>query len=572
MKSVPEKIDDAYKAFIQQINLPKFSECFGNKNFSQEEVEQIESCFTYSSRRVEITSEINKARELYNKLKNKNLSKEEVKDYCDRFNPDVHSYFYDPQLIEKIWRLIDKKHKLDHKEKIAAFLVALTAELPNPSDRVSTALKGDSSAGKDNIIKTVFELFPENDNFFLTRGTSSALEEKCNKVKRIAFSEINKHREGANSELTETFKQMAEGGVSVLKQDVMKGFKGTIHIKREQKSLFYGTTEAETDDELETRFVVIPVKGYPYKNQIVVNDVLDKVSEPVNIIFSDNKNNWVAKSIGALDNEIHVVIPFGKYLKEKIVDEDGKEKYLFDFAKERIKRDAKRLLALTKAVAWLHQKQRTFKTIDDKKYIIAEPTDFLFVLRIFSDFFNLTYTGLDHRYQKTLDCIKANVGQHTGKIADCGYEWDKYHDWVIRSEVQRELGIESRTTIKKHTAKLSELSFIETYYDEKISNQMVLLYPVTSPITPLSLPVTLTAIDRYLTGCITGSKLYNKKLIPIDTLFIGSNTVGNSKHGSEKMTGSELTGQKVGTTYTDSDNVINYIADNQPDITEEYVK
>jgi len=267
--------------------------------------------------------------------------------------------FLKADLLTHIHKELDKHHKLDHKEKLASFLIRTTAELKNPSDRCSAACKGDSSSGKDNLIKTVLNLFPEKDNYFLTRGTQAALEDGVADAKCIAFSEINKNREnGANSELTEVFKQLAEGGTDTLKKDPATGFRTIIRTKQEQKTLFYGTTETQSDEELETRYVVIPIKGYEEKNKIVVDSFLDGVCSPEEINNKKKEPNWIKNTIKRFENDLEIVIPYAKLLKNKIKDVDGKEKYLFDLKKERVKRDVKRLISITKAIAWLHQKQR----------------------------------------------------------------------------------------------------------------------------------------------------------------------------------------------------------------------
>jgi hypothetical protein len=424
---------------------------------------------------------------------------------------DIDNRFYRTNLLEEIYNEIDHKHKLDHKEKLALFIIRVSAELNSPSDRVSCALKGDSSAGKDNIFKSVLELFPEIDNFILTRGTQSALEEEANYVKCIAFSEINANREnGANANLTEVFKQLSEGGTSVLKRD--QKTHDVIHINTEQKTLIYATTETESDEELTTRYVVIPVKGYQIKNKIVVDSNLDKISTPEKYLENDKRENWIADGIKLLDHDIEVIIPYAIMLKEKIKDIDGKEKYLFDFTKERIKRDAKRLISLTKAMAWLHQKQRTKKLIKNQKFLFAEPSDFLVVLQLFAEFFNLTYYGIDHRLEKCLKKIYELETLHDAEIMQFGYD-SKYYRWVLRHKLAEELGIQSITTIKKYILELEDLQLIETHYD--ISKPRgTLIKGIKQGISKVSLPISWQALTPYLISYLIPSnmkKIYEKK-------------------------------------------------------------
>ena len=432
---------------------------------------------------------------------------------------DIDLRFNDPELLNHIYEELNKDHKLDDKEKISLFLIRTTAELKDPNDRKSAALKGDSSAGKDNAIKTVLKHFPEEDNFFLTRGTQAALEEEASKVKCIAFSEINAHREkGANTEITEVFKQLAEGGTNTLKKDAATGYKTTINHKSEQKTLLYGTTETATDDELETRYVIIPIKGYPAKNKIVVDDSLTKAGTESYYLEKANKQeSWIAKSIRNLDHDVQVIIPFTEALKEPIKDEDGKEKYFFDYTKERIKRDAKRLLSLTKAITWLHQNQRIIKEISGIKFLYAEPTDFITAVILLAEFFNLTYTGLDHRLQKTHEKIKELEGKHDAEIIKYGFE-NKYVGWVVRNLLADELGINSVNTIKEHIGVLKDHQLVEGYYE---TSKPYLIRGVNRGVNRVSLPISLTALDTLLTPYLTGKNWYdNNPRKPIKLSFL----------------------------------------------------
>lgn len=426
---------------------------------------------------------------------------------------EIDKRFKDPNLLRYIHKELDITHKLDHKEKLALFIIRVSAELKTPSDRVSCALKGDSSAGKDNIFKTVLSLFPEEDNFILTRGTQSALEEEAEYVKCIAFSEINANREnGANAELTEVFKQLSEGGTSVLKRD--QTTHEVVKIDTEQKTLIYATTETETDEELTTRYVIIPVRGYKVKNKIVVDSNLDKVSSIENYIKIHNRDNWIAKSINLLEHDIEVIIPYAQLLKNKIKDTDGNEKYLFDFTKERIKRDAKRLLSLTKAIAWLHQKQRTIKVVEGQKFLYSEPSDFLVAIQLFAEFFNLTYYGIDHRLEKCLNKIKELESTHDNYIMEFGYD-SKYYGWVLRNKLAEELGIQSVDTIKKYVNKLKDFQLVETHYDHSIPRGY-LIQGTKQGTNRVSLPISYEALVPYLVGYLVPSnmsKVYSKTTI-----------------------------------------------------------
>jgi len=290
-----------------------------------------------------------------------------------KINARIDKRFEDPALLLHILKELDKRHKLDDKEKLAVMLVAVSGYLRDARDHCSCALKGNSSSGKDNVIDTVLSHIPKEDWIKVTRVTTATLEDDVRDKIIVAFSEINKNREGgANSEIVETFKQLAEGGTSTLKKDAKTGFKTAIRTEQKQKTLIYGTTETESDEEMETRYVIIPIRGYRQKNKVVIDDVLSKASDEGYYLEKDkHEDSWIATSISLLDKDIQVIIPFAKVLSEEI---DGKE--IFDTRKDRAKRDVKRIMSLTRICALLHQLQRATKETKGITFLYAEPADF----------------------------------------------------------------------------------------------------------------------------------------------------------------------------------------------------
>ncbi|MCF7798500.1 hypothetical protein K9M74_01205 [Candidatus Woesearchaeota archaeon] len=424
----------------------------------------------------------------------KEMNDPEVLAEHQKINARIDPRFESPELLKHIHAELDKRHKLDHKEKLAVFIVAASGYLRDARDHCSCALKGNSSSGKDNVMDTVLAHFPKDDVMKGTRLTSPSLEDDVKDKKVIAFSEINKHREGgANSSIVETFKQLAEGGTCTLKKDAKTGFKTAIRNEQKQKTLLYATTETESDEEMETRYVIAPIRGYREKNKIVVDDVLDKASdEEYYLEKNKQEDSWIATSISLLDQEVQVIIPYSKVLSQKV---DGKE--IFDTRKDRVKRDVKRIMSLTRANAWLHQLQRKSKYVSDMKFIYAEPADFINALKIFADLVNLTYSGIDHRLQRLLEYVEENVGKHKEEIKIMGFQ-EKYFDWVLRHKAQKALKIGSVKTIRDWCGKLADKNKIEIYKDQYVNKRTVMLRPIHLTSNNLALPVNITNITMLL--------------------------------------------------------------------------
>jgi len=466
----------------------------------------------------------------------------DVIDEYKKINAKIDERFFDPLLLKHIHDELDKRHKLDHREKLGVFIVAASGYLRDARDHCSSASKGNSSSGKDNLLDTVLAHYPKDDWIKVTRATTATLEDDVQTKKIVAFSEINKNREfGANAEIVETFKQLAEGGTSTLKKDAKTGFKTAIRTEQKQKTLLYGTTETESDEELETRYVIIPVKGYREKNRVVVTDVLKKASdESFYLEKNKHEDSWIATSISLLDQEIQVIIPFSEILGEKV---GGKE--IFDTSKDRVKRDVKRIMSLTRANAWLHQKQRKNKFVNSMQFIYAEPSDFLNALRIFADFINLTYSGVDHRLQRLLEYAEKNVGKHEQEIKALGFQ-ERYHGWILRHEAQKALKIGSVKTIKTWIQKLKDLNKVESHYDRYLSQKTVLFRPINQPFNNLALPVNIDEIDRLLQvwlGSDSAKEIYGEhKITPYSVDFedYAQEIDEEPSTFSQENTGSEL--------------------------------
>lgn len=452
--------------------------------------------------------------------------------------------FIDPMLIKYVLEELDKDHIGDNAEKLAVFVVCATSLLLNPRNRVSAALKGDSSEGKDNAINANLKHFPEQQTIRLTGATKAVLEDDITKYKLIAFSEVNMHREGgANKDIVETFKQLSEFGLASMKKDARTGYKTLRSEKQEQKTLLYGTTETEADEELSTRFVVIPIRGSWEQNKAVTESIFDNAASEKEIIRINQENeSWIKEGLKNL-TQVHVIVPFATEFKKPLGNDENK--YIFDYSKARVRRDSKRLLDLTRAITFLHQKQRPMKILSDSSVVVYSlPIDFLLAYLVFADFFNITYSGVDHRHLEALEAIKDREGNYTEEIKEAGYDIEKFGYYVPRQKVEQALG-KSRNTIKDYLKALSGKGLIKQHYDKEVG-QWVLVKGVKGGVNRLSLPITIYAIDTLLTGWLTRTNYYKNIEESYNiTYFVQKSRQFHDilQHISEKLTGVKLTGE-----------------------------
>lgn len=339
----------------------------------------------------------------------------EEKDKIQEWDEEVLEKFRDPEMLNLIHKELSKKHIKDDYEKMAVFLTSLTGFLKRPKQRRSIALKGASSVGKDNLIDTVLTHLPEKETIKLTRATSSVLEDDINKYNIVAFSEMNKNRKrGVNKFIVENLKQLAEGGSHALKKDVKEGFKETLDVEQEQKTVIYGTTETRSDKELDTRFITVSIEGYPSKIEAVNKNTIQKASNVDSLIDDvEDENSWIRRGLKCLDYDYKIWTPYAYVLEEEV---NGKS--IINHNKPRSQRDLKRLLSIIKSLTLLHQKQREKITYKGQKLLVSSPEDIINAVNITSRFFNESFTGVTPRLRRVLEFMhkEGGVEIERGKI------------------------------------------------------------------------------------------------------------------------------------------------------------
>lgn len=359
----------------------------------------------------------------------------------DLENEKITTKFKDPNLLHETWKELSKDHIGDDNLKLTTFLVMLSGLLENQKRRMSVAITGDSSEGKNNLIEACQKHFPDDVYLYLSSATRSTIEDDIKSARILAFKEINFQREGGeNRDLLGIIKQVTEGGTSALKKDLRTGLKTARHEKQEQKTVVYPTTEAERDKEAETRFIFGSVTSNYNKTKKVNDNTCDSFAN-LDLIFQSSlkSSSWIKRGLEyfcSKKDRYEILIPYSPFLKEQIGGKD-----IFDHNSPRSMRDLKRILALTCAMTFYFQEQRKVIEYKNRKMLVSEPQDLINVLFLTSEFFNETYSGLDPRLTKVLKYIE-------------------FGQWVARDFVQEQLEV-SRNTIKDYCGKLADEGLIE---------------------------------------------------------------------------------------------------------------
>jgi len=378
----------------------------------------------------------------------KNELGEELKDEEER----LLMPFRDPKLMENIMKELSKDHLGDTDLKKTGFYVAISSMLHNPTLRQSMALAGDSSAGKDNLIKSLFKHIPQS--IFLTGATQPAIEDEAVYTPLLGLSEMNLFKDfGANKNLLEIVKQRTEGGTANMKKNISDGFRTTKLEETEQGSVFYGTTDAERNNEMETRFIFGNVSSNENKIKKVNKNTSDMFSSASKMIESSKKReSWIKKGLRILKKKhggCQVLIPFSHVLTGK--NKAGED--IIDAQNPRSMRDLKRIYALISARTLLFSEQRVGCQFEGVNFIKSVPEDMLEVIKDSQSCFNQTYSGMDERLNSVLKIINTiNNG------------------WIPRDTIQKKLN-KSRNTIKEWCKTLADEGLIEGNQGRRLNEE-----------------------------------------------------------------------------------------------------
>jgi len=356
--------------------------------------------------------------------------------------------FQHSDILLKIKEELDKDHIGDDKAKLFLFACACSSQL-RPEYRFSTAITGDTSEGKDNLWKTVFQHLSDGWFLDLTRITTSCLEDDILDYNGLYFGEGN-FEGGVNAPIKDTIKQLVEDGVRILKKDVRKNYKKKRYEDQPRKVGIYSTTEDSKDQELASRYCIISVHGSPSKYKLVnentkctasdINKIIDKIERTD--IYS-----WIANGLKLLPlSKIDIIlIPWAELLEVESRD-------------ARSQRDFKRFLNLIRVLAWLCQENRMIYSHRGFNVLIAAAEDFYNAIEIGKEIFDQSLSGLEPRLQRFIDSY-SKISKQSGNQTKLETEdkEDANLTWVDRSLIQKDLEIKKRETVQHRLEQLCSM-------------------------------------------------------------------------------------------------------------------
>ena len=379
----------------------------------------------------------------------------------------INKKLKDPNLLNNILDELGKDHIGDKKQLLFVFHSALSGQLP-PQYRYSCAIAGYSSEGKDNLWKTINRHPPKDWYLDLTRITGASLEDDIQHYNVIYIGEGNFHS-GANAHIIDQVKQLSEDGLRVKKKDTRTGYKETRDEIQPRKVIIFSTTRDNCDEELTTRYSIIPVHGNPGKYGTVNKKTLEKagnIDQQIDETERMTKPTWIQDALRMLTPVDHIDIPYAPLLSEGL-----------DNRNPRSQRDLKRLLNLIRSITYLHQKNRIKYTHRGYDILVSTPEDLYNALEIGEEILNQSYTGLEPRLQKVIDTYNDLVQE--GNTIEHN-DLDLNYNWIDRSIIQKRLDIKTVNTIRGHIETLSNMGGL--FYRNIGNRCYVAMEPMNTPV------------------------------------------------------------------------------------------
>jgi len=305
----------------------------------------------------------------------------------------VNQLLQSPSLLFWVTGVLGTRVVGEEKTSVHLFLRALGYKM---RVKGSCILTGRPAAGKSHVAKSVLRLFPNVLHF--SRLTASALERAGVDLSSyvLYIDELQGSEEaGASVRLI-----LSEGELRLV--SVEAGEKGQRHVQvlETKGTPVYITTTWKTliEDQVGSRCDLIPVDESESQTRAILRFQAEEASRPPLPGFTEDET--VLRALIQSLEPCEVLVPF----LEKVVE-------LFPAREERARRDFQRLIALTEAVTFLHQRQRVkVKDAEGREYLVATPEDFAKAYSVAEPSLKTTLYSLPQRAFDVLEVMEAKDG------------------------------------------------------------------------------------------------------------------------------------------------------------------
>lgn len=403
----------------------------------------------------------------------------------------------------KAYDELKKDHKGNKKEIILTFVTACNSRL-RESYRFSIAVRGDTSEGKTDLVKTVILHLPPTWFDYGTRFTRATLEDDVNKPLLIILEKPK------NDEVVEALKQLKEDGMKIWKKDPDKKgkLKGTKFV--EKKTVIDTSTDEESDEEEANRSLIVNIDSNVERYREVIKKIgkdASNLKKEIEKLKIKQGHSWLELQLRTLKTFDIIQIPFAPAIP-------------INSRTARYQRDAKRFWNIVRTLAWINQYNRIQFIYEEKRVLLASPEDYYWAMYLSDEAFIQSITGVDKRLQDIIDTVKEL--QKEAKNVTAFVDNDpkvSTKRWINRSLVEKEIDI-STNTVKKRVKTLQNKGYIETYQDKRYGPVYLNILPTRLSKHPL---IGCQKAISFLTVMKNYKNIVDSYLIavsqPIDSLF-----------------------------------------------------
>lgn len=250
---------------------------------------------------------------------------------------------------------------------------------------ISLLIKGESSAGKNYLLKKVIQFFPKDACIELTGMSKQALiySDKSFSHKAILICE----REGMEKALYNIRALQSEGKLVFETVQQLR----TERIEKEGPvSFIVTTTSPKIHFENETRNWSI----YMDETEVQTKQVKDKIAEGYLDVHTDLSFIKTYQNAQRLLKSYPVRIPYGKFLSERTPNRPL-----------RMRRDFERLLAGIEVITLLHQLQREIKEDNGIQYLEATLEDYYMAVALLGATFEESLSETNQKTKTIVDAV-----------------------------------------------------------------------------------------------------------------------------------------------------------------------
>jgi len=282
----------------------------------------------------------------------------------------------DPKLMDRIIEQTELKGVVRNEKSKKHILLAGTSTLNlNPDYTSNIIVEGPPGIGKTALVKSVFDIFPEDKIFHRSRVTKTSFDHMGGSLDRkIVFIEELSGNQGSYS--TKILISEHSLNLEVTVNNDGKHKTETKPLSANGTSFITTTTKKSFDDELESRIIHINPDFSPEYRSKVYKSILERAKNSKGNIRKPSESGdseFIKVPIGDL-KPYYVDIPF----TDELFNMDELTKLPNGF------RDIKKALGEIQAHTLLYQQQR--QKIGD--VLIAEPQDYLAIQDLLEDIFS----------------------------------------------------------------------------------------------------------------------------------------------------------------------------------------